>query len=453
MCDATCAGALAEALCTRLLALNTLADEQYAAAPTATNRTATMRLAHDFEPLFAQRRRALLAEYGCQLSDGGAARAPPLQRKRVENGKSDSAFFVGGGAGVAVDRPASFSTLLKQLNAQESALLQSLVPSLVRHYQRPRGSLLARYLGWLRYEDAAGGPFEAILMDNVMRPAPAAHLRLRSTPPPSATGLHALLDAHSGWRPFDMKGIRLYAHERRFESIFGHRGLRVSAEVLEHLVGAIEADVDLLRRHRLVDYSYLISIVGAPPAAPERADVACADAAAVRAQSAPPRLVQACFCVNRTIVASPRAASGRSHAPREITLEDWAGISKESDATVDDVGGAGASREESVALGAGRAGRVDDECYAVLLRVAVIDYLREWKLNERAEHLRKTLTRDIFAFERNHAVVPVSQFADTFRGYLTDALLSPLPQRHSLGIGEVSGILMRAAKGVLSSYA
>ena len=82
-------------------------------------------------------------------------------------------------------------------------------------YASPGGSLLARYVAWVRVPDPSsrgGAPFEGMLMENVARPPPGV---ARGTRLPFA--------------PFDMKGIRLYDHERRFEATFGRRGLKARA--------------------------------------------------------------------------------------------------------------------------------------------------------------------------------------------------------------------------------
>ena len=47
------------------------------------------------------------------------------------------------------------------------------------------------------------------------------------------------------------------------------------------------------------------------------------------------------------------------------------------------------------------------------VRLALIDYLREWGPAEQIEHLQKSVTRDLLAFEVKHAVVPVQVFACT----------------------------------------
>eukprot|EP00966_Prymnesium_polylepis_P054183 1252626-Prymnesium_polylepis.1 len=66
-----------------------------------------------------------------------------------------------------------------------------------------------------------------------------------------------------------------------------------------------------------------------------------------------------------------------------------------------------------------------DMCAPVIVRFGIIDYLREWRLTERVEHLKKTLVRDILAGERNHAVVPVDKFAEKFGAFLGKGLFAP----------------------------
>lgn len=41
--------------------------------------------------------------------------------------------------------------------------------------------------------------------------------------------------------------------------------------------------------------------------------------------------------------------------------------------------------------------------------------------------MRKTLSRDLAAGERNHAVVPVAEFGERFVAYFAEKLLWPLP--------------------------
>eukprot|EP00966_Prymnesium_polylepis_P293493 6778593-Prymnesium_polylepis.2 len=88
-----------------------------------------------------------------------------------------------------------------------------------------------------------------MLMDNVARP------------PPGTTA------GSPSWRPFDMKGIRLYSHETRLRAEFGRHGLYIGARRLRALRSALQADLRLLTSWSLVDYSYLLSVfpTGAAP--------------------------------------------------------------------------------------------------------------------------------------------------------------------------------------------
>ena len=65
-----------------------------------------------------------------------------------------------------------------------------------------------------------------------------------------------------------MKGLRLYAHEKRYAASYGERGLQVSAAHFERLQRA-RRDVGFLTSRELVDYSYLLSVF--PTDAPRRA--------------------------------------------------------------------------------------------------------------------------------------------------------------------------------------
>ena len=87
-------------------------------------------------------------------------------------------------------------------------------------------------------------------------------------------------------------------------------------------------------------------------------------------------------------------------------------------------GGAGAGGARAAAAADGGGGGL---CVPVLVRLSVIDYLREWRLTEQMEHLHKSLTRDLLAGERNHAVVPVDQFAARFEQYFGARLATPVP--------------------------
>ena len=186
MCGPECRHALAEALCAEVLLLLPIED-----APVPLR--ARLMLAEEFRPILQPRAAELYNELGCEVQP---FRAPPLQPKGVDDGKSAMSFLVPGGPGVQAHDASTYSIIIKQLNAQDMQLLPSLVPQLVPRYLQPEGSLLARFLGWLRYPAHGGAQFDAVVMENVARPPPGA--------------------ASSPWKPYDMKGIRLYPHELRF---------------------------------------------------------------------------------------------------------------------------------------------------------------------------------------------------------------------------------------------
>jgi hypothetical protein len=189
------------------------------------------------------------------------------------------------------------------------------------------------------------------------------------------------------WRPFDMKGIRLYPHERRFAETFGARGLSVPARRAAELRRSLEADVRFLTGHGLVDFSYLISVWVAGPArdcdevARDVEAAAAAAAAAARASRTSASLIPAMYQL--TDVAPPQQQQALS-PPHQ-------------------------------------------QCVPVVLRMALIDYLREWMLPELFEDFRKTISRDLVAGERNHAVVPVAEFGQRFVSYFGEQLIRPLP--------------------------
>ncbi|KAL1502889.1 hypothetical protein AB1Y20_010962 [Prymnesium parvum] len=328
MCDVPCRAALAAAICDALQSrLPSPLHLSFAAAPAA-----EWLSAEAAEPLLVARAPALFAEFGC------ARGAPPLQGKSVSSGKSGSAFLVGGGGGVSPADARSYSALLKQLAPHEAALLGRLHAPLLARYAG--GSLLAPLLARLR-----SGGFAAALLDNVARPPPAA----LPAPP-----------------PFDLKGIRLYAHEARLRSLLGARGLRLGARPLAALRRALAADLRLLAEHNLVDYSYLLSVFPSP---------------------APPRPCAA-LAAHVDFAAPLPAAQG---APLVAALMVQPG----------------------------------GLCLPVLARVGIIDYLREFRFTEHMEHLRNTLVRDVVAGERNHAVVPVNKFARQFGEFFNDSIFSP----------------------------
>jgi len=291
-CDGACRISVAHAVCSELLSLRGVA-----ALSPAVNGSALVE-ADAFRPLLRARSALLLREFGCEVRDGLVV-APPMQAKSVSDGKSGSGFLVAGGHGVSPEAPASYSVLLKQLNPTEAALLPGLLPSLVRRFTSPSGSLLSQFVGWARYTfPTRNRVFEALLMDNVARPSPGISPASRSR-----------------WPPFDMKGIRLYKNERRFEDAFGRRGLRISAQTFRAISDALEADVSLLSSRQLVDYSFLLTVVAATPAPP----AACGEPVhgwtdrsihldgRVRAT---PRPISACFCRNASTVARPPDGGG-----------------------------------------------------------------------------------------------------------------------------------------------
>lgn len=449
-CDAICRLSLAHAVCSELL------SHQGVIALALTVNGSSLVAAGDFRPLLRERSALLSREFGCTVQNRLVS-APPMQQKSVADGKSGSGFLVGGGDGVSADQPSSYGVLLKQLSPGEAALLPSLLPRLMDRYAS--GSLLARFFGWVRYADPARGrPFEAVLMDNVARPPPGIW-------PGSA----------SRWRPFDMKGIRLYKNERRFEAAFGQRGLRLAPRDFAALRRALELDVRLLTSLQLVDYSYLLSVVAASPASPRacgqpgggsgRAYEAVAPSLGSRARRthgrwdpgenggdeaggvalAVPKLIEACYCANASAGApivtgkSGGAAGGLSTGDaggRGETVGDAGGEGgavqgdarntmrptasaphEEATGVAGQVGGAeaGGGAGWGVTLGAPSTARWPDtrgpdrapaaasggvRCERVLVRLALIDYLREWRLVEIGEHVQKTLQRDLFARER-----------------------------------------------------
>ena len=243
MCDATCRSELALALCVRI---QPLLPAPAAFVPHETNRT-ELPFAADFEGLLQPRAPALARELGCGASDGVA-----LQTTTVEDGKSAMGFLIPGGPGVHLKKSGSYSVILKQLNEQEIVLLPNLLPTLLRHYGGERGSLLVRMLSWVRYTADDGRVFDAVLMDNAARSPPGEDAR----PPPAAADPpppphRRLAGAQPGWKPFDMKGIRLYKHERRFADAFGARGLSVGAGAFGELRRALDADLEFLASNTL----------------------------------------------------------------------------------------------------------------------------------------------------------------------------------------------------------
>ena len=240
-------------------------------------------------------------------------------------------------------------------------------------------ALLTPLLGWLRYVPPNGdAPFEALMLENAAR-----------CPPGSSSGVPM-------WRPFDMKGIRLYPHERRFAETFGARGLSVPARRAAELRRSLEADVRFLTDHGLVDFSYLISVWVAGPArdcdevARDVEAAAAAAAVAVRASRTSASLIPAMYQL--ADVAPPPQQQALSPPQQQQALSP-----------------------------------PQQQCVPVVLRMALIDYLREWMLLELFEDFRKTISRDLVAGERNHAVVPVAEFGQRFVSYFGEQLIRPLP--------------------------
>mmetsp|Transcript_30674 Transcript_30674/g.93886 ORF Transcript_30674/g.93886 Transcript_30674/m.93886 type:complete len:556 (-) Transcript_30674:180-1847(-) len=486
-CGSACRSSLAPAICAELV----VRQGGPVVAP-AVNGSSLLAV-HAFAPVLLVRSAALLREFGCEVRDGRVF-APAVKPKVVTDGKSGSGFLVGGGEGVSADQPASYSVILKQLNPAEAALLPRLLPQLMERYIASPGSLLTRFYGWVRFADASrNGFFEALMMDNVARPPPGVSEGVKSR-----------------WSPFDMKGIRLYKNERRFESTFGRRGLRIVPEDFVALQEALDEDVALLSSRQLVDYSYLLTVVATIPSTPD----ACGHSRAWYTHSASrhapsisqgtgrrsvleqnrlsqqlssdgrtaPQLVDACYCVNitaadldakraRLVTRVTEGTDSSSGATRGADFMRVAGevghnqptspvigqraaanpqsVLWESEGEVDEMSntiahsqmqtGALASVDVRSQLGSddfSDGSRTAMQCERVLVRLAIIDYLREWKLVEIGEHVQKTLQRDLFARERNHAVVPVSQFARSFLSYFSDALFAPLPRQEvNLRIG------------------
>jgi len=243
------------------------------------------------------------------------------------------------------------------------------------------GSLLARYFAWVRVPDPSsrgGAPFEGMLMENVARPPPGV---ARGTELPFA--------------PFDMKGIRLYDHERRFEATFGRRGLKVPARTLASLTKALDADVELLTSQNLVDYSFLLTAVATAPASPTECGGGASDrpsggggeagaargaarGAEERAPVVPPRLLQACYC--RHVAAASASDTAAAAATTTITATTASSTSSTASASS---AAPYESTEATETAEAGKAGAAPSlECSHVLARLAVIDYLRGWRLVE-----------------------------------------------------------------------
>ena len=462
MCDATCRLDLAAAVCSLL----TSTEKAGSHLPR------TVQVFGDFHTssLF-QLRPGLQREMGCignseeQPSDvhaGSSAqrhprilrRDPPaLRGKAVENGKSAMSFLVPGGEGVDPMDSGTFGVIFKQVNPQESTLLSSLSPQLTQHYVRRGGSLLTPLLSWLRYTPlsqeetgaegavsksssgrAAGGRagagsgeasrvFEVLMMENAAR-TPPGRVRFRSSSrgDSNSSAADAAASTVMDWKPFDMKGIKLYKHEQRFVASFGAAGLHVGGAHLEALREAVDADVRFLSERRLVDFSYLLSVfpTGGRPRPCHRAwrdaDYHMRRGWAGRGEGdASARggggiLIPATYRVPTSTSSS--GGGGGNSQPGTLPAASKLRQSR----VVREV-----PRSPSPAASGG------DMCVPVLARLAIIDYLREWSMAERMEHVQKTIMRDIVAGERNHAVVPVRQFAERFAAYFSETLFTPLP--------------------------
>ncbi len=331
-----------------------------------------------FRPILQPRAAAMYRELGCE-----SVRAPPLQSKGVENGKSAMSFLVPGGPGVQAQNAATYSLIIKQLNAQDVQLLPSLAAKLVPRYLGAQGSLLARFIGWVRYAAPGLAQFDAVVMENVARPPRGGG---------SADG-----SGNAPWKPFDMKGIRLYPHELRFAQTFGERGLSVAAAHAAAHGRALKADLAFLTAHQLVDYSFLVNVF--PSGAPPRP---CAQMARAADFSASP------------LAAATAIAEGASLLPVFYALENASVRS----------GAKGGAAGEGVGEGEAAGGL----CGSAVVRLALIDYLREWRLTEQMEHLQKSVTRDLVAGEVKHAVVPVLPFAERLDKFFRESLLRPAPR-------------------------
>ena len=409
MCDLACRQALATTLCSALRA-------DVDIYPPSAN--AELLLADHALPLLNERATVLLRELACSSADIEAESdvdgTPPLKAKSVENGKSGSGFLVPGAAHVDPDAGSSYSAIFKQVNAEEAKLLPSIYPELVAHYSRRGGSLLTPVLGWLRYTppdsngvNAIGSlgeaprPFECLLMENAARPPPGGGSY--GTP----------------WRTFDMKGIRLYKHEKRYEASFGSHGLRIGQRKHGALRKALEADVEFLTTRNLVDFSYLLSVFPTG-GAPRPCEAARRDSDYHRNGKRNP---------TRGLLAALHHEP--LHGP-EMDVE-----------TVLEVETAASEVEEEQA-GKGDAAMM---CVPVVLRIGIIDYLRAWSITERFEHVQKSITRDLLAGgQRNHAVVPVREFGERFIRYFDENLFTPMQPpgwRESLedAVGELKGAL------------
>ena len=222
--------------------------------------------------------------------------------------------------------------------------------------------------------------------------------------PPPGTGAQSA----AWWKPFDVKGIRLYAHERRYEAAFGAGGLRIGGARHEAMRAALTADVAMLREWALVDYSFLISVFPLPGARPEPCE----------------RLGRRSDYHTRR----RRQRGGESGGAGTLLAAMYQLPNAQG-------GPGGMNAVEAAATAgvplAGASARGMPLCVAVVAKLGVIDYLREFRMGEAFEHVQKSLRRDLFAGERNHAVVPVRQFGERFSAFFSGALFTPIapPER------------------------
>ena len=207
----------------------------------------------------------------------------------------------------------------------------------------------------------------------------------------------------TSWRPFDMKGLRLYKHEKRYASSFGAGGLRIGDARHSAVKRALSADVALLKGAGLVDFSYLVSVFRT---------------------NAPPRPCEHLWLDpayhSHVAAASARGLLAASYIVPEAEAHAEGGEAEEAEAAE------AAEAASATAEAAPPVSRGADMCMPVMVRVSLIDYLRAWRMTERMEHLHKTITRDLLAGQRNHAVVPTEQYAHTFVTFFDD-LFTPLP--------------------------
>lgn len=302
-------------------------------------------------------------------------------------------FLVPGGPGVRLGDPATYSMIMKQLNQNEIQMLPALMNTLVPRYLEPEGSMLARFLGWVRYPAEGIAKFDGIVMENLARPPP---------------GSNASSPASSPWKPFDMKGIRMYKHESRFLDAFGARGLTLSAAHADAYGASLQHDLDFLTSNDLVDYSFLVHVFPSG-AAPRPCDAMRHDSDFAPATDPTP--------ASRLLPAFYRLRSKGGGDAADGDGDDGAAM-----------------------------------CASVVVRIAIIDYLREWKLYEQMEHLRKSITRDLVRAQppgANHAVVPVSAFAERLDAFFHQALFGAAPRPQQPTVASLAREFARSAGAAL----